>query len=194
MEIEKLRSAKNRKGYSYQRIADESEKLGNAVSLTTVKRVFAPGADSSGFNPVTLHAIAQVLGVAEDTEDDADLLEALAEKDARIRELEAQIAASAEYTEGRLNYLKDEGQSKLDFILQQEENLQELLTTHRKQLKHKDRIIFALVVFIIILMTGYICLLIYDVMNPEIGFIRGGLQALFNMIFSVHVFGGGISL
>ena len=108
-------------------------------------------------------------------------------------ELEAQIAASAEYTEGRLNYLKDEGQSKLYFILQQEENRQELLTTHRKQLKHKDRIIFALVVFIIILMTGYICLLIYDVMNPEIGFIRGGLQSLCNMIFSVHVFGGGIS-
>ena len=192
MEIEKLRSAKNRKGYSYQRIADESEKLGNAVSLSTVKRVFAPGADPSGFNPVTLHAIAQVLGVDDDTEDDADLLEAFAEKDARIRELEAQIAASAEYTEGRLNYLKDEGQSKLDFILQQEENLQELLATHRKQLKHKDRIIFALVVFIIILMTGYICLLIYDVMNPDIGFIRGGLQALFNMIVGVHIFCGGI--
>ena len=51
-----------------------------------------------------------------------------------------------------------------------------------------------MVVFIIILMTGYICLLIYDVMNPEIGFIRGGLQALFHMIFGVHVFGGGISL
>ena len=64
MEIEKLRSAKNRKGYSYQRIADESEKLGNAVSLSTVKRVFAPGADPSGFSPVTLHAIAQVLGVS----------------------------------------------------------------------------------------------------------------------------------
>ena len=194
MEIEKLRKAKEQKGYTYQRIVDESEKLGNAVSLSTVKRVFAPGADPAGFNPATLHAIAQVLGVDESADDDADLLESLAEKDARIRELEAQIAASAEYTEGRLNYLKDEGQSKLDFILQQEENRQELLTTHRKQLKHKDRIIFALVVFIIMLMTGYICLLIYDVMNPEIGYIRGGLQALFNMIFSVHVFGGGIYL
>ena len=109
-----------------------------------------------------------------------------------IDELEAQIAQSEEYTEGRLNYLKDEGQNKLDFIFQQEQNRQELLEAHNKQLKHKDHIIFALVVFIIILMTGYICLLIYDVMNPEIGFIRGGLQALFNMIFGVHIFDGGM--
>lgn len=192
MEIEKLRSAKDRKGYSYQRIVDESEKLGNAVSLSTVKRVFAPGADPAGFNPATLHAIAQVLGVDDNAEDDADLQAALAAREARIRELESQIAETEEYTEGRLNYLKDEGQNKLDFIFQQEQNRQELQTAHDKQIKHKDHIIFALVVFIIMLLTGYICLLIYDVMNPEIGFIRGGLQALFNMIFGVHIFGGGM--
>lgn len=192
MEIEKLRSAKDRKGYSYQRIADESERLGNAISITTVKRVFAPGADPAGFNPTTLYAIAQVLGVDDAAEDDTDLQAMLAAREARILELEAQIAQSEEYTEGRLNYLKDEGQNKLDFIFQQEQNRQELLEAHNKQLKHKDHIIFALVVFIIMLMTGYICLLIFDVMNPEIGFVRGGLQALFNMIFGVHIFGGGV--
>ena len=193
MEIEKLRSAKDRKGYSYQRIVDESEKLGNAVSLSTVKRVFAPGADPAGFNPATLHAIAQVLGVDDNAEDGADLQAALDARDARIRELEAQIAQSDEYTEGRLNYLKDEGQNKMDFIFQQEQNRQETQTAHEKQIKHKDHIIFALVVFIIMLMTGYICLLIYDVMNPEIGFIRGGLQALFNIFFGVHIFSGGMT-
>ena len=192
MEIEKLRKAKEQKGYTYQRIVDESEKLGNAVSLSTVKRVFAPGADPAGFNPATLHAIAQVLGVDDGAEDGADLQAALAARDERIRELEAQIAQSAEYTEGRLNYLKDDGQNKLDFIFQQEQNRQETQTAHEKQIKHKDHIIFALVVFIIMLLTGYICLLIYDVMNPEIGFIRGGLQALFNMIFGVRVFSGGM--
>ena len=192
MEIEKLRKAKEQKGYTYQRIVDESEKLGNAVSLSTVKRVFAPGADPAGFNPATLHAIAQVLGVDDGAEDGADLQAALAARDERIRELEAQIAQSEEYTEGRLNYLKDDGQNKLDFIFQQEQNRQETQTAHEKQIKHKDHIIFALVVFIIMLLTGYICLLIYDVMNPEIGFIRGGLQALFNMIFGVRVFSGGM--
>lgn len=192
MEIEKLRKAKEQKGYTYQRIVDESEKLGNAVSLSTVKRVFAPGADPAGFNPATLHAIAQVLGVDESAEDGADLQAALAARDARIRELEAQIAQSEEYTEGRLNYLKDDGQNKLDFIFQQEQNRQETQAAHEKQIKHKDHIIFALVVFIIMLMTGYICLLIYDVMHPEIGFIRGGLQALFNMIFGVHILCGGV--
>lgn len=192
MEIEKLRKAKEQKGYTYQRIVDESEKLGNAVSLSTVKRVFAPGADPAGFNPATLHAIAQVLGVDESAEDGADLQEALAARDERIRELEAQIAQSEEYTEGRLNYLKDDGQNKLDFIFQQEHNRQETQAAHEKQIKHKDHIIFALVVFIIMLMTGYICLLIYDVMHPEIGFIRGGLQALFNMVFGVHILCGGV--
>lgn len=192
MEIEKLRKAKEQKGYTYQRIVDESEKLGNAVSLSTVKRVFAPGAEPAGFNPATLHAIAQVLGVDESAEDGADLQAALAARGARIRELEAQIAQSEEYTEGRLNYLKDEGKNKLDFIFQQEQNRQETQTAHEKQIKHKDHIIFALVLFIIMLLTGYICLLIYDVMNPEIGFIRGGLQALFNMIFGVHILCGGV--
>ena len=190
MEIEKLRKAKEQKGYTYQRIVDESEKLGNAVSLSTVKRVFAPCADPAGFNPATLHAIAQVLGVDEGAEDGADLQAALAARDARIQELEAQISQSEEYTEGRLNYLKDECQNKLDFIFQQEQNRQETQAAHEKQIKHKDHIIFARVVFIIMLMTGYICLLIYDVMNPEIGFIRGGLQALFDMIFGVHAIGG----
>lgn len=192
MQIEKLRSAKDRKGYSYQRIVDESEKLGNAVSLSTVKRVFAPGADPAGFNPATLHAIAQVLGVDDNAEDGADLQAALDARDARIRELEAQIAQSDEYTEGRLNYLKDEGQNKMDFIFQQEQNRQETQTAHEKQIKHKDHIIFALVLFIIMLLTGYICLLIYDVMHPEIGFIRVGLQALFNMIFGVYILCGGV--
>ena len=192
MEIEKLRKAKEQKGYTYQRIVDESEKLGNAVSLSTVKRVFAPGADPAGFNPATLHAIAQVLGVDDGAEDGADLQAALAARDERIRELEAQIAQSEEYTEGRLNYLKDDGQNKLDFIFQQEHNRQETQTAHEKQIKHKDHIIFALVVFIIMLLTGYICLLIYDVMHPEIGFIRVGLQALFNMIFGVHILCGGV--
>ena len=192
MEIEKLRKAKEQKGYTYQRIVDESEKLGNAVSLSTVKRVFAPCADPAGFNPATLHAIAQVLGVDESAEDGADLQEALAARDERIRELEAQIAQSEEYTEGRLNYLKDEGKNKLDFIFQQEQNRQETQTAHEKQIKHKDHIIFALVLFIIMLLTGYICLLIYDVMHPEIGFIRVGLQALFNMIFGVHILCGGV--
>lgn len=192
MDIEKLRKAKEQKGYTYQRIVDESEKLGNAVSLSTVKRVFAPGADPAGFNPATLHAIAQVLGVDESAEDGADLQAALAARDARIRELESQIAQSEEYTEGRLNYLKDEGKNKLDFIFQQEQNRQETHTAHEKQIKHKDHIIFALVLFIIMLLTGYICLLIYDVMHPEIGFIRVGLQALFNMIFGVHILCGGV--
>lgn len=192
MEIEKLRKAKEQKGYTYQRIVDESEKLGNAVSLSTVKRVFAFGAEPAGFNPATLHAIAQVLGVDESAEDGADLQAALAARDARIRELEAQIAQSEEYTEGRLNYLKDEGKNKLDFIFQQEQNRQETQTAHEKQIKHKDHIIFALVLFIIMLLTGYICLLIYDVMHPEIGFIRVGLQALFNMIFGVHILCGGV--
>lgn len=192
MEIEKLRKAKEQKGYTYQRIVDESEKLGNAVSLSTVKRVFAPGADPAGFNPATLHAIAQVLGVDDGAEDGADLQAALAARDERIRELEAQIAQSEEYTEGRLNYLKDEGKNKLDFIFQQEQNRQETQTAHEKQIKHKDHIIFALVLFIIMLLTGYICLLIYDVMHPEIGFIRVGLQALFNMIFGVHILCGGV--
>lgn len=49
MLLDELREQKRVKGLSYQEIADITEKNGEAVSVSTVKRVFAHGADIEEF-------------------------------------------------------------------------------------------------------------------------------------------------
>lgn len=73
--IARLKVVRAEKGYSYQRIADMTEEIGEAVSLSTVKRVFADGV--SDFRWATIKPIATVvLGVGFETpkpnEDDPD--------------------------------------------------------------------------------------------------------------------------
>ena len=41
--VARLKAVRMEKGYSYQKIADMTEELGESVSLSTVKRVFTDG-------------------------------------------------------------------------------------------------------------------------------------------------------
>lgn len=64
--IARLKVVRAEKGYSYQKIADMTEEIGEAVSLSTVKRVFAEG--GSEFRWATIKPIATVLlGVGFET-------------------------------------------------------------------------------------------------------------------------------
>ncbi len=64
--VERLKTVRVEKGYSYQKIADMTEEIGEAVSLSTVKRVFADS--GKGFRWATIKPIATVLlGVGFET-------------------------------------------------------------------------------------------------------------------------------
>lgn len=64
--IARLRVVKKEKGYSYQKIVDMTEEIGEAVSLSTVKRVFSEGEHE--FRWATIKPIATVLlGVGFET-------------------------------------------------------------------------------------------------------------------------------
>ena len=64
--VTRLRDVRVEKGYSYQKIADMTEEIGEAVSLSTVKRVFADS--GKGFRWATIKPIATVvLGVGFET-------------------------------------------------------------------------------------------------------------------------------
>ena len=160
--IDKLRTQREKLGVSYQWIADETEKIGCAVSITTIKRVFSSGASDEMFKRSSLNAIAKALDIYEDDEELEKLRQLLSEKEKRITELEKKIMDTAEYTEGRLNYLTDK--SKYDFILKQE-----------KKIIHKDRIILCLSLVIALCLLTDIIALAYDVMNPGTGYLRAGL-------------------
>lgn len=64
--IARLKDVRAEKGYSYQKIADMTEEIGEAVSLSTVKRVFTD--TKSDFRWATIKPIATVLlGVGFET-------------------------------------------------------------------------------------------------------------------------------
>ena len=162
--IDKLRTQREKMGVSYQWIADETEKIGCAVSITTIKRVFSAESSDDMFKRSSLNAIAKALDIYEDDEELEKLRQLLSEKEKRISELEKKIIDTAEYTEGRLNYLKETDKSKYDFILKQE-----------KKIIHKDRIILCLSIVIALCLLTDIIALAYDAMNPGTGYLRAGL-------------------
>ena len=64
--VDRLKVVRTEKGYSYQKIADMTEEIGEAVSLSTIKRVFKEG--GSEFRWATIKPIATVLlGVGFET-------------------------------------------------------------------------------------------------------------------------------
>lgn len=64
--VDRLKVVREEKGYSYQKIADMTEEIGEAVSLSTIKRVFKEG--GSEFRWATIKPIATVvLGVGFET-------------------------------------------------------------------------------------------------------------------------------
>lgn len=72
--LPKLREARKAKGLSYQDIADDTDKIGESVSVSTVKRVFSKDADISTFryNQTIRPIIRVVLGLDEATEEPTD--------------------------------------------------------------------------------------------------------------------------
>lgn len=181
--IEKLRDQKEKMGVSYQWIADETEGIGCAVSITTIKRVFSSGATDDMFKRSSLNAIAKALGIYEEDEELERLRQLLEEKDKRISELEQKIMDTAEYTEGRLNYLKETDRNKHDFIVHQE-----------KKITHKDKIIFGLSIIIALCLLSDIVALAYDVMNPGTGYLRAGILSTELIAFLCVIIAGLVVL
>ncbi|MBO5921745.1 MAG: hypothetical protein J6S92_03710 [Oscillospiraceae bacterium] len=134
--ISKLKKVREENGLSYQKIVELVEKNGEAVSLSTVKRVFEEGSESYGFQyENTLKPIADaVLGVYESsdtvTPDEADALKAIIDyKSDRIAELQAQIEQTEESYRSRLDFLKDQIALKDKRIDRRDDMIEKLLDT-----------------------------------------------------------------
>lgn len=109
-----LKEVRKQKGYTYQYIVDECERIGFSVSMSTVKRVFAEDSEDMGFRYSTIRPVAVVvLGLDEverseaPTPDEADALRTIiAIKDTQIEDLHRTISEkSVEIT--RLNKIID---------------------------------------------------------------------------------------
>lgn len=162
--IDKLRTQREKLGVSYQWIADETEKIGCAVSITTIKRVFSAGSSDDMFKRSSLNAIAKALDIYEDDEEIEQLKSIIRQKERIIEELKKKISETEENTEVRLNFMKETDKNKHEFIVTQE-----------KKITHKDRIILCLSLVIALCLLTDIIALAYDAMNPGTGYLRAGL-------------------
>lgn len=114
--LAKIRAAKEVKGLSYQDIVDLTEQNGEAVSLSTVKRVFAKESDIDDFRySQTIRPIIRaVLGLNEETPDPIPSIEQANESYATIEGLKAVIALKSEMMEK----LEADNQKKIDYLKQ----------------------------------------------------------------------------
>ena len=154
-----------------------------------MKRLFSAGANPATFKRYTLDAIAQALDMADELSELDSLRQQLQEKDAKIAALEQQIADTAAYTEGRLDYMKGVDAEKMKLIESQEKNRHELFLDQSKKLQHKDRVIFFLTVLSFIFATILIYFFVYDAMHPEIGYLHNVISAFLYGLVNCSVLG-----
>lgn len=142
--LAKLREAKEAKFLSYQAIVDITEQNGEAVSLSTVKRLFAKDADISDFryHQTIRPVVRAVLGMDEDTELPADVPdqqqaeqyyttieamkavidfkhEQLTERTNEVERLKTEIKEITERHTKEIEELKSDAQRKIDHLKDQ---------------------------------------------------------------------------
>lgn len=139
--VTRLKAVRIEKGYSYQKIADMTEEIEEAVSLSTVKRVFADS--GKGFRWATIKPIATVvLGVGFETPEPDEQVENQPQMYyAEIEALKALVEAKGE--------MIAEKSTTIDYL--------------RKQLR-RQQLAAAIVLGILVIM------LLVDLFNRNIGF------------------------
>lgn len=115
--IQKLKEARKAKDLSYQNIVDITEENGEAVSMSTVRRVFTSlpeEADSFKYNQTLRPIVRAVLGMNEETPlpEEAPTTEQMNQYYAEIEALKAVVDFKSEL----LAKAETEAQKKIDFL------------------------------------------------------------------------------
>lgn len=179
--LRRLKIARKTKNLSYQDIVDGTEENGAAVSLSSVKRVFAEDSKASEFRyDTTLQPIIRfVLGVDGDTEEPQSLEEARADvaglsavvdyKGAMIQKLEAELERARELHHSELERVAQAEARKVAFLREELQAARAERDAREKALKtYRAATVLALVLFCVslILVLAY---LLTDLANPNWG-------------------------
>lgn len=108
--IRNLKRVRAEDGLSINEIVRLCEEAGEAVSETTVKKVFSDGSEACGFNyESTLKPIVNaLLGGREETVETEMMISVAEFKAAKIQDLEAQIARMEDSYKRRIDFLKSQ--------------------------------------------------------------------------------------
>jgi transcriptional regulator with XRE-family HTH domain len=128
--IEELKQLRTEKGITYQQIADETEKNGEAVSLSTIKHVFSDKYNHDHDWKNVLRPIANVL--MPPSEDD----------DLETRALQTRIELNKEIIkqlQDRLAAKEDKFKSREQFLIEQIDFYKEQIKTKDEQIRFRDK-------------------------------------------------------
>ena len=108
--IRNLKRVRNEDGLSISDIVNMCEKNGEAVSESTVKKVFADGSEAFSFNyESTLKPIINALLGDHEEAPETEMMISVAEfKAAKIKDLEAQMARMEESYKRRIEFLRQQ--------------------------------------------------------------------------------------
>lgn len=129
--IRNLKRVRREDGLSISEIVRMCEENGEAVSETTIKKVFADGSEACGFNyentlkPI-IHAL---LGDHEETAE-TDMMISVAEfKAAKIKDLESQLERMENSYKRRIDFLKNQIEIKDARLDKRDEMITKLIDT-----------------------------------------------------------------
>lgn len=127
--IRNLKRVRQENGLTISEIVNLCEKNGEAVSETTVKKVFADGSETFGFNyENTLKPIINaLLGDHEETAETDMMISVAQYKEIKIRHLEEQLARMEESYKRRIEFLKKQIDIKDDRIDKRDELITKLI-------------------------------------------------------------------
>lgn len=178
--IQQLKQIRQERGLSYQRIVDMVEDSGGAISMSTVRRVFAEGSEEQNFRygdtikplVVALLEVNKPPALSEDAtleQHEADALRTvIALKEQINQSLMAENERLKEDYEKKLAYVKAESEKKSEHIVA----LTEQNASCNQRIHAKYRTIFWLSLGLIVLLSLVCLVLIVDLLNSDIGFIR----------------------
>lgn len=129
--IRNLKRVRTENGLSINEIVKLCEDNGEPVSETTVKKVFADGSEALGFNfDNTLKPIINaLLGDHEETAETDMMISVAQFKEAKLKDLEAQMARMEESYKRRIEFLKNQIEIKDARIDKRDEMISKLIDT-----------------------------------------------------------------
>lgn len=129
--IRNLKRVKSENGLSISEIVNLCERNGESVSETTIKKVFSDGSEALGFNyESTLKPIVNaLLGDHEETAETDMMISVAQFKEAKIKDLEAQMARMEDSYKRRIEFLKDQIEIKDARLDKRDEMITKLIDT-----------------------------------------------------------------
>lgn len=173
--ILQLKQIREERELSYQKILDMVEESGGSISMSTVRRVFAPDSEDKSFRyedtikPLVV-AMLGINGPSPEGGSQSTEIEALKTVIGIKNQENAELAAEnervkAEY-EGKLSYILNEAEQKHTHIVELTEQTKDLTA----RIKFKDHIIFWLSFVLISLLLLAVVALVIDRIDPDLGY------------------------